>query len=221
MIRKFPITLLLILFVPFLLTAQPIFAHEEGLPIKEMKPMADETHHLEVKPESLEGYRLPYMKVAVTIIDEETQEKKTIELHPMFGGNFHYGVNVALEPKQYLLKFHLDPPTFSRGHARENQWLEPVEAEFLFDASNQFEKNIKIGSKETQDMKISFEAEHAESMFILEGTEQEHGRTGHQASTQVPSFGDVITPIIYVALLSIGFVLGIAFSKFMRKSPKK
>lgn len=219
--KKLPITLLLTLFVPFLLIAQQIFANGEGLPIKEMEPMADETHHLEVKPESLEGYRLPYMKAAVTITDKETQEKKTMELHPMFGGNFHYGANAALKPKQYLLKFHLDPPTFSRGHARENQWLEPVEAEFPFDASEPFEKNIKIGSKETQDMKISFEAEHAESMFILEGTEQEHGRSGHQASMQVPSFDSFITLVIYAAFLSIGLVLGIVFSKFMRKSPKR
>ncbi|HZX12108.1 MAG TPA: iron transporter [Candidatus Nanoarchaeia archaeon] len=218
MIKKILITLLVIFSASFLLTAQPIFAHEEDFLVKEIKPFADETHHLEVKPESLEGYRLPSMNVAVIIIDIETQEKQTMNLHPMFGGNFHYATNVALKPRQYLLKFHLDPPTFSRGDARKSQWLEPVEAEFIFDASKQFEKSVKIGNKETQDMKISFEAEHAESMFILESTEQEQDRVKHQANTQVPSFLNAIPPIIYAALLGIGFFLGIVFFKFMRKS---
>lgn len=58
----------------------------------------------------------------------------------MFGGNFHYGANIALKPKQYLLKFHLDPPTLGRTGIRANQWLDPVETEFILDASAQLNK---------------------------------------------------------------------------------
>lgn len=61
------------------------------------------------------------------------------------------------------------------------------------------EKSIKIGSKETQDMKISFEAEHAESMFMLEGAEQ-------PMVMSTPSSWSVIT--LYVAFLVVGVVLG-------------
>lgn len=151
-----------------------VFAHIENSLLKAFQPAANETHHLEVKPEALEGYRIPYMKTTVTIVDQDSQKTKTVELHPMFGGNFHYGVNVALEPKEYLLRFRLDPPAFMRGHAREKQWLTQVDAEFFFDAAASFEKSVKIGSKETSDMKISFEAEHAEDMFVLAEAEKEH-----------------------------------------------
>lgn len=223
-IKKFSIILSISLFVFHLFGIFLVLAHEEVSAVKKMKPMMDETHHLEVKPETLEGYRIPYMKVTVTILDPKTQEKKVIELHPMFGGNFHYGVNVGLKPKQYLLRFHLDIPTFARGDERENLWLQPIEAEFPFDASVKFEKSIKIGSKETKDMKISFEVEHAEPMFILEGTEQEHdmaGMEGLQASTQVLPLVSSISVVFYIALLVVGFVLGIVFSKFTKKSSKK
>lgn len=191
------------------------FSHEDNLALKEISSLPSETHHLEVKPETVEGYRLPYMKVSVEIIEQETKEGKKIEMHPMFGGNFHYGVNVALQPKKYLLKFHLDAPTFTRTHARESQWTQPIEAEFTFDASAKFENSIKIGSKETKDMKISFEAEHAESMFILEGTEQEHTIMGHESGAQ--SSKSSSAPLLYVTFLIIGIVLGIGIYKFMMK----
>lgn len=223
--KKFS-TLSIILFLLCLLNVFLVAAHEENLAVKEMKPMPDETHHLEVKPESLEGYRIPYMSVTVTIIDQETQEKKTIEMHPMFGGNFHYGINVGLKPKQYLLRFHLDSPTFTRGDERESQWLEPVDVDFTFDASAKFEKSIKIGGKETKDMKISFEAEHAEPMFILEGTEQEHTVMGHQAvSTQTQPTQSLArnatTIILYGIFLVVGTILGFIVSLFVKSSSKK
>lgn len=223
--KKFS-TLSIILFVVSLFNVLLVDAHEEGSSLKEMMPMPDETHHLEVKPESLEGYRIPYMKVTVTIIDQETQEKKIIEMHPMFGGNFHYGVNVGLKPKQYLLRFHLDIPTFVRGDERENQWLEPVDGDFTFDASAKFEKSIKIGSKQTKDMKISFEAEHAESMFILEGTEQEHTAMGNQAvSTQAQPTQSLArnatTIILYGIFLVVGAILGFVVSLFVKSGSKK
>lgn len=225
--KKFPIFLSITSFVFSFLVALLVFAHEEGSTIKEIKPMVDETHHLEVKPESLEGYRLPYMKVTVNIIEQDTKKEKVLELHSMFGGNLHYGINVALKPKEYRLKFHLDAPTFARGKERENQWFEPIDAEFLFDASKKFEKSIKIGNKETKDMKISFEAEHAESMFILEGTEQEHTTMGHQtmgeeAKPQVSSLGsDIPAILLYGIFLVVGAILGFIISLFIKSVPRK
>lgn len=157
-----------------LIIAPLLYAEEGAVKVKEMKMAENETHHFEVKPESLEGYRIPYMKVTVVIIDQETGEKRTAELHPMFSGNFHYGANVSLKPRKYILRFRLDPPAFVRGHAREKLWLRPVEEEFVFDASAKFEKSMKIGSKTTEDMKISFETEHAEEMFVIEDSGHHH-----------------------------------------------
>jgi len=145
-----------------------LYAEGRSVRTTEMKMAENETHHFEVKPESLEGYRIPYMNVTVEITDQETGEKKTVELHPMFSGNFHYGANVSLKPKKYTLRFRLDPPTFVRGHARAKMWLHPVEETFAFDASAKFGKSMKIGSKTTEDMKISFETEHAEEMFVID-----------------------------------------------------
>lgn len=196
------------------------FAHEGAVsPVKEIKPAAGETHHLEVKPESLEGHRLPYMKVAVVIIDQATNEQKEVEFHPMFGGNFHYGVNVGLQPKTYLLRFHLDPPAFARGHARENQWLVPIEAEFTFDAAVQFEKSIKIGSKETADAKILFEAEHAEEVFVLASAEKEHIKHDAESSPTVAAQRPLNQILITgIATLLIGFFLGFIVLRIYRRA---
>mgnify|MGYP001559323186 FL=1 len=213
-----------LLFIASIFIGTPVFANEEKLGVKEIKPTIGETHHLEVKPESLEGYRLPYMKVAATIIDQETKKEKKVELHPMFGGNFHYGANVMLEPKQYILRFHLDAPTFTRTDKRKDQWLQPFETEFVFDASAQFDESVEIGKKETQDMKILFVAEHAESMFILEGTEAEHGMSGHQtANTQARVFStnNNLQTVLYGVFLFAGFILGFTVLRYAKPSSKK
>lgn len=158
----------------FLVTISLSAEAAEPIKLKEVKPMAGETHHFEVKPESQEGNRIPYMNVSVIVVDQQTKDEETVVLHPMFSGNFHYGANVSLKPGKYLLRFRLDPPTFVRGEKRKAQWTEPVHAEFIFDAAAKFEKSIKIGEKKTPDMKISFEAEHAEAMFVPEGAGHEH-----------------------------------------------
>lgn len=181
--------------VGVLFGALPLFAHEGELSVVRMEQEAGATHHLEVKPESKEGYRIPYMKVTATLVDQEVGQERTVEFHPMFGGNFHYGANVALQPKSYVVRFHLDPPTFVRSHAREDQWLSPLEAEFPFDAAKPFEKNVKIGTRETEDMKVSFEVEHAEEMFILPGTEKEHAAQGETAPAQMHMQGGTTSTV--------------------------
>lgn len=182
-----------------------VFAHRETVLIKKIESAAGDTHHLEVKPESLEGYRIPYMKITATLIEQNSKKSAAVELHPMFGGNFHYGANVALEPKQYLIRFHLDPPTFIKGDLRKDQWLSPVEAEFIFDAAAKFDKSVKIGQKNTSDMKISFEAERAEKMFVLANAMQEHTmkEVAPPAATQKNK-----NTILIVAMLAAGLILG-------------
>ena len=184
-------------------------AHE-GVPagMTEMAPAADDTHHIEVKPATLEGYRIPYMEIYMTIIDQETKETKTFELGPMFGGNFHYGANIALKPKLYLLRFHLDPPALMREGPRASQWAAPVEAEFLFDASVQFNDSIDIGVKETADMKIAFETEHAEEMFMP---------SDMMGDNMAASTGNASLQIAYAALLIVGVVIGFALSVAVTK----
>ena len=149
-------------------------ATQGKLALEEIKPEAGDTHHFEVMPESLDGSRIPYMKITVTIIDKESNEKKDIVLMPMYGEKFHYGANVALKPGEYLLRFDLEPPEISRTDDGKNRWLDLVTAEFIFDASRQFDDSIDIGTKETGDMRIFFKAEHAESMFTSESWEMKH-----------------------------------------------
>lgn len=198
-----------------------VSAHETQSLAKKVGPQPGETHHLEVKPESLEGYRIPYMKVSVTMIEQDTKQSKTVELHPMFGGNFHYGANVILQPKQYSLRFHLEPPTFMRGHAREDQWFIPVDAEFTFDATKEFEKSIKVGEKKTDDMKISFETEHAEDMFMLTGTEEEHALHGDNENgkkqTPLGASNQLLTVILSIG---VGLVVGFLIARFSKRIAK-
>ncbi|MDO8492323.1 MAG: iron transporter [bacterium] len=135
--------------------------------VMEMKPATTDTHHMEVKAETLEGFRIPYMKITVIAVPEGGGKTVTKVLDSMFGTNFHYGANMTLEPKKYTLTYHVEPPTFMREGKRANQWLEEVDATFPFDAAASIETAGKIGTKEIADMKILFEAETAESMYVL------------------------------------------------------
>lgn len=201
----------------FVFTNGFVFALENASPIEKMESVKGETHHLEVKPETIEGYRLPYMKMTVTIIDQDSKKSSTLELHPMFGGNFHYGANVSLEPRKYLLRFQLEPPTFAREDPREKQWLTPLEAEFEFDGDARFEESIKIGQKDTADMKVSFEAEHAEEMFIISNSKENHQTMGESKSDTLPTTvqkSQTTTTVIGTFL--IGLILGFIASRFWK-----
>ena len=177
--------------------------------VTEVKPAPGETHHLEVKAETLEGYRIPGMKITVTATPQGGGTPIEKELDGMFGGNFHYGAGMAFEPKQYLLVFHLDPPTFMREGKRANQWLESIDAEFVFDAAAPLGTSGIIGSKETADMKISFEAEEAESMFMLSEDADGHMEPVHDQQ-QAPAQGSSSLSLSLIGALGliIGFILG-------------
>ena len=131
----------------------------------QIDPMAGENYHLEIKPQTLEGYRIPDMDISVTITNAKTGESSEKHLHGMFGGNFHYGSNVALPEGEYILSFDLEPPTFMREGDRANSWIEPIEAEFTVKTENNPKEGFIIGEKTTKDMKIVFEMETAEPMW--------------------------------------------------------
>jgi len=131
----------------------------------QIDPMAGENYHLEIKPQTLEGYRIPDMDISVTITNAKTGESSEKHLHSMFGGNFHYGSNVALPEGEYILSFDLEPPTFMREGDRANSWIEPIEAEFTVKTENNPKEGFIIGEKTTKDMKIIFEMETAEPMW--------------------------------------------------------
>jgi hypothetical protein len=181
--------------------------------VTEMKPAAGDTHHLEVKPETLEAYRIPGMKITVTAIPEGGGPEIVKQLDEMFGGNFHYGVNLALEAKKYTLKFHLEPPTFMREGKRANQWLTPIDAEFPFDGAAPVAISGKIGTKETPDMKIAFETEEAESIFVLAEKDATHMtmESAHlHDEEEMPTSDNSGTRTALTVFFSVilGFVLG-------------
>lgn len=218
------------LFIAGVFVFVAVSAHEGAPSTKEIL-VTGETHHLEVKPASLEGYRIPNMEVTVKIIDDLTHSEKIVTLHPMFGGNFHYGANVTLEPKKYRLVFHLDPPTFMREGKRMGQWLSAAEAEFPFDGAMKFDDNVKIGEKETADMKISFETEHAEEMLAFSGGEvvpmvhdekKEDGvGIAHQLEEFLPFehfrdnhlFAAILSSLLWASLIYVAYSLVKKFNK--------
>lgn len=173
--------------------------------IMQMDPKPGETHHFEVKPETLDGQRIPYMTVTVTAVEDGTGTVVEKELHPMFGGGFHYGANLALPGEGYLLEFHLEPPSadLMRGSKRKDQWLEPLHFEFAFNAKEEFDHKIKIGDASTADMNILFETEHAEPMWMLMSDDMDMG------AAKEKSIPDLVLLILgLLGGLIVGFVLG-------------
>ena len=178
----------------------------------QIDPMAGENYHLEIKPQTLEGYRIPDMDISVTITNAKTGESSEKHLHSMFGGNFHYGSNVALPEGEYILSFDLEPPTFMREGDRANSWIEPVEAEFTIKTENNPKEGFIIGEKTTKDMKIIFEMETAEAMW--EFPEEAVAAPEPAVAAPVPASGSNMNNI-FLALLAlvVGGGLGFFFGK--------
>ena len=99
-----------------------------------IKPAKGDTHHLEVKTSVPgKGYRIPYSDVTATFIDLQSKEKFLKKAHPMFGGNFHYGVNVTLKKGKYEAIIDVAPSTMMRMEESLNKWMKPVQAKFQFE----------------------------------------------------------------------------------------
>ncbi|MFQ5875778.1 MAG: iron transporter [Dehalococcoidia bacterium] len=101
---------------------------------KLMKPAKGDTHHLEVKTSVPgKGYRIPYSDVRATFINLESKKEFVKKVAPMFGANFHYGVNVTLKKGKYEAVIDIAPPTMMRMEESLNKWLKPVQARFQFE----------------------------------------------------------------------------------------
>lgn len=208
-------TLLIITLVGLVLAGQVAWAHGDAAgkisdELVQINPAPGENYHLEIKPQTLEGYRIPNMDISVTITNTKTGETSVEHLHGMFGGNYHYGGNIALPAGVYNLAFHLDPPVFMREGGRANSWIEPVEADFNFTAVNDPKEGSIIGEKVTEDMKIIFEMETAEPMWALPAAP-----APEPVTAAAPS--DTSNKIFFAALtLIVGGALGFFFGKSRR-----
>jgi uncharacterized protein involved in high-affinity Fe2+ transport len=99
-----------------------------------MKPEKNVTHHLEVKTSVPgKGYRIPYSEVKATFLNLQSKKTFTKKAHPMFGGNFHYGVDVTLTKGKYEITIDVSPPTLMRMEESLNKWLKPVKTKFQFE----------------------------------------------------------------------------------------
>ncbi len=99
-----------------------------------MKPEKGVTHHLEVKTSvPKKGYRIPYSEVKATFLNLQSKKTFVKKVHPMFGGNFHYGVDVSLKKGKYEVTIDVSPPTIMRMEKSLNKWLKPVKTKFRFE----------------------------------------------------------------------------------------
>lgn len=200
---------------------QVVSAHggEVGEVSKELikiDPASGENYHIEVKPQTLEGYRIPNMNISATVTSLKTGETSVVQLHGMFGGNYHYGSNIALKEGEYNFAFHLEPPTFMREGARANSWMEPVEADFNFSAVNNLTGETVVGEKVTKDMKIAFGMEVAEPMWEFP---EKAAPAPAPVAPAAPSgaSSDASSKIFFAALaLVVGGGLGFFFGKSKR-----
>lgn len=187
----------------------------------EMKPATGDTHHLEVKIETVEGFRIPDMKIVLQAVPEGGGETIEKELEGMFGSNYHYGVNIALEPKKYLLKFHIEPPTFMREGKRASQWQDAIDAEFNFDARTSATMSGMIGTQDFPDMKLIVESEEAETMYVLPKSGDAHMMAESMHSrddAEVPTASSTSALPVVVGLLGIAVGVMIGRSAFGPKA---
>lgn len=99
-----------------------------------VKPKKNATHHLEVKTSVPgKGYRIPYSTVKATFLNLQSKKTFTKMVHPMFGGNFHYGTDVTLPKGKYELTIDVSPPSIMRMEESINKWLKPVKTKFRFE----------------------------------------------------------------------------------------
>jgi len=173
-------------------------------------PAPGENYHIEFKPQTPEGYRIPDMDISVTIKNTKTGASSVKHLHAMFGGNYHYGSNIALSEGEYIFSFHADPPMFMREGDRANSWIDPIDAEFTFSAVNDPKEGALVGEKMTKDMKIVFEMETAETMW-----EFPKKAASEQDMNAVPS-GTSDKIFLAVFMLLIGVVVGFFVGKSKR-----
>jgi len=201
----------------------------------EMLPATGENYHIEIEVETLDGNRIPELSITAVITNIETGEKTEKMLHGMFGGNYHYGSNVALPKGEYAIAFHIDPPTFMREGSRAGSWVEPVDAKVTFTSVETPEEEFETEILRTEDMVVVFVAEPAQAMWAFPGAmmdmhgdtegdmhdemdgmmdDHDMGSTDHDDEEE--SSGAVVVGVLTLVL---GAVAGFLFGK-SRKSPQ-
>ena len=134
-----------------------------------------ENYHIEIEAETLDGKRIPELHIEVTATNVATGEETIKTLHGMFGGNYHYGTNMALPEGEYSFVFHIEPPTFMREGSRAGSWTESVDAETTLTAVNNPTDEVEAVIKTTEDMVIVFVAEPAQPMWAFPQNMEEMG----------------------------------------------
>ena len=170
-----------------------------------MAPTASDTHHFEVKFEDKNltgkrGVKLIGAKVMVTVTNDRTGEKVVSPLHEMYGGSgYHYGSNIALATSRnkstdtYTVKTHVKPPSFARSNSTRDVWSKDTVVEFKGVTMHvpKDVHDVHIGKKTAGNMVIDVEAEHAESMWMMDhGKAMDHMGKEHTHHLVVKVFVD-------------------------------
>lgn len=210
------ITLLIISFFLLFTFGQIVHAHgdegeeEASENLVEIVIAPGENYHIEIEAETLDGKRIPELGISVVAINVETGEEIEKTLHGMFGGNYHYGSNMALPEGEYSFAFHIDPPTFMREGSKAGSWAMPIDAEYTFSTVDNPDDEFETVIKTTGDMKIIFVAEPAQAMWVLPEVMEE--MMEHMEGTTGASDGMSKTLLAVLALI-VGGGLGFFFGR--------
>lgn len=156
----------------------------------DMNPAKDEPYHLEIKLED------PYSKTRISnsdiklTITKSTGETADYDLHPMWGSSgLHYADNGKLMGDgDYVVTVLANAPTFVRGSANKDLWINPISTDFEFsikdgiitsepDVSEEDvpklpeggkkEFHVVVGDDVFDNMQVKVEFEDAADMYML------------------------------------------------------
>lgn len=158
----------------FLLVGSAV-AHEEQGVVAETVGVDQATHHFEVVLKTLDGVDVPYAQVSAVFVgvDGHTVEEK---LHPMIGGFFHYGANVALREELYEVQLHIDPPAMMRSQSRAGWFEKPLDVMFEYDASQEVSEMITVDETVVDEVFVELLVMPASPHVVVSGA--------HEQSTQ-------------------------------------
>lgn len=181
-----------------ILTATPVLAH----PIEPTQSGEITTHHLEIVPVDVNGEFISYIDVAFVEVTDEEGNTEKFDLHPMWGGFWHYGVNLDLKAETYIFKFNLHPTSVVRDDTTLDKFLEEIELEVVFDASQTLLGMQELATEEYDDVNVEVFIAEGKPMYEVEST---HDEGQSPLDTSNPA---VQQAILVVASLFVGLVAG-------------
>lgn len=225
--------------------AQAVSAHgdeEEEVASEKLAVVAaapGENYHIEIEAETLDGKRIPELAITADITNVATGAVTQKMLHGMFGGNYHYGTNVALPEGEYRIVFHIAPPTFMREGSRAGSWVEEADAEVTLSAVDVPEDEYETEILRTEDMVVVFVAEPAQDMWAFPNSmmdmhdmadvhDEDTHEDMHDAMAEMvddhhaadhDSDRDTGSTILAILTLIMGALLGFIAGKYMRSAP--